>query len=276
MTGPAAETPDLQGAYPRLDDAQIATLTGLGPRRPTQPGETLFRGGDRYCDFFVILAGYVAVQEGRGTPEERIISLHGRGRFPGDLILRACLVRRSLLISLGVGLRIVGSRYSPDVRRLRDFAPRNRLPYRWLDLEADPAAEALLGQLGVDPADTPVVIAASRLLRNPSTAELAAAIGLPVPHHRGRQLRPPGRRGRARWPVRRGLPGFRRHGHGRHRRHRDRGPGRDLVTDRGQPCAQRLGQAGGRGGRRGSDGHPAGAGTVAERVTGSEGSGACQ
>jgi thioredoxin reductase (NADPH) len=222
VTGPAAETPDLQGAYPRLDDAQIGTLTGLGGRRPTQPGETLFCEGDRYCDFFVILAGHVAVQEGRGTPEERIISLHGRGRFLGelnlltgeaafytavvadpgevlavptsrvtdlvardralgDLILRACLVRRSLLIGLGVGLRIVGSRYSPDVRRLRDFAAGNRLPYRWLDLEADPAAEALLGQLGVDPADTPVVIAAGRLLRNPSNAELAAAIGLAAP-----------------------------------------------------------------------------------------------
>jgi thioredoxin reductase (NADPH) len=221
-TGLAAETPDLQGAYPRLDDAQIAVLSGLGQRRPVQAGEVLFREGDRDCDFFVILAGHVAVQEGRGTPEERIISLHGRGRFLGelnlltgeaafytavvadpgevlavpasriaglvaadpalgDLILRACLVRRSVLISLGVGLRIVGSRYSPDVRRLRDFAARNRLPYRWLDLEDDPAAEALLGQLRVDPTDTPVVITAGRLLRNPSNAELAAAIGLAVP-----------------------------------------------------------------------------------------------
>lgn len=222
VTGPPAETPDLQGAYPRLDDAQIAALAGLGQRRAVQPGEVLFREGDRDCDLFVILAGHVAVQEGRGTPEERIISVHGRGRFLGelnlltgeaafytavvadpgevlavpasrvaglvtadpalgDLILRACLVRRSVLIGLGAGLRIIGSRYSPDVRRLRDFAARNRIPHRWLDLEADPAAGALLGQFRVDPADTPVVIAAGRLLRNPSNAELAAAIGLAVP-----------------------------------------------------------------------------------------------
>jgi thioredoxin reductase (NADPH) len=222
VTGPAAETPGLQGAYPRLDDAQIAALAGLGQRRPVQPGEVLFREGDRDCDLFVILAGLVAVQEGRGTPEERIISVHGRGRFLGelnlltgeaafytavvtdtgevlavpasrvaglvtadpalgDLILRACLARRSVLIGLGAGLRIIGSRYSPDVRRLRDFAARNRIPHRWLDLEADPAAGALLGQFRIDPADTPVVIAAGRLLRNPSNAELAAAIGLAVP-----------------------------------------------------------------------------------------------
>ena len=52
----------------------------------------------------------------------------------GDLVLRAYLLRRSILIGLGVGPRVVGSRYSPDTRRVRDFAARNRIPVRWLDL----------------------------------------------------------------------------------------------------------------------------------------------
>jgi thioredoxin reductase (NADPH) len=217
-----AETPDLHGAYPRMDDAQIAALGALGQRRTTQPGEVLFREGDRNCDFFVVLAGKVAAVEGHGTPEERVIGVHGHGRFLGelslltgevsyytaaaagagevlavpadrlrelvardpafgDLILHAYLLRRSILIGLGAGLRIIGSRYSPDTRRVRDFAARNRLPARWLDLETDPGAEELLAQLGVSPQDTPIVIVAGRLLRNPSNAELAAAIGLPAP-----------------------------------------------------------------------------------------------
>ena len=33
------ETPDIHGAYPHLDDAQIAALSALGQRRATQPGE---------------------------------------------------------------------------------------------------------------------------------------------------------------------------------------------------------------------------------------------
>ena len=180
------ETPDLQGAFPRLSDAQIAALAAQGQRRAPSRATSCSREGDRDCDFFVVLAGKVAVVEGHGTPEERVIAVHGRGRFLGelslltgegavlhrrvrstrarcsrcrspgsgswsardpalgDLILRAYLLRRSILIGLGAGLRIVGSRYSPDTRRVRDFAARNRLPYRWLDLEADPAAEALL------------------------------------------------------------------------------------------------------------------------------------
>jgi thioredoxin reductase (NADPH) len=222
VPGDIAETADLQGAYPRLGDAQIAALTGQGDRRRTQPGEILFGEGERDCDFYVVLAGYVASVEGHGTREQRVISVHGRGRFLGelslltgegsfytavaldagevlavpvaqlreliardaafgDLVLRAYLLRRSILIGLGVGLRVVGSRYSPDTRRVRDFAARNRIPVRWLDLETDPAAEAMLAQFGVTPGDTPIVIAYGRLLRNPGNAELAAAIGLPAP-----------------------------------------------------------------------------------------------
>jgi thioredoxin reductase (NADPH) len=216
------ETADLQGAYPRLSDAQIAELEAQGQRRAIQPGEVLFAEGDRDCGFFVVLAGKVASVEGHGTPEERVIAIHGTGRFLGelslltgqdawysavaldpgavlavpvarlrelvaqnpafgDLVLRAYLLRRSILIGLGAGLRIVGSKYSPDTRRIRDFAARNRLPYRWLDLEADPSAEAVAAQFGVPPQDTPLVIVHGRLLRNPSNAELAAAIGLPAP-----------------------------------------------------------------------------------------------
>ena len=222
VPGEITETPDPQGAYPRLSDAQIAALTGQGDRRGTQPREILFGEGERGCDFYVVLAGHMASVEGHGTHEERILSVHGRGRFLGelslltgegsfytalaldagevlavpvarlreliardpafgDLVLRAYLLRRSILIGLGVGLRVVGSRYSPDTRRVRDFAARNRIPVRWLDLETDPAAEAMLAQSGVEPDDTPIVIVYGRLLRNPGNAELAAAIGLPAP-----------------------------------------------------------------------------------------------
>src|ERR1700760_3532998 len=220
--GDIEETPDLQGAYPRLDDAQLAAVAEAGRRRAVQPEEILFRRGERDCDFFVILAGEGGGIEGRGAGEERLMGVPGPGRFLGelslltdegsfytaiaveagevlavpvarlkeiiardsalgDLIVRAYLARRAILIDLGAGLRIIGSRYSPDTERVRDFAARNRIPYRWLDLETDPAAESLLAQAGVAPGDTPVVIVHGRLLRNPSNAELAAAIGLPVP-----------------------------------------------------------------------------------------------
>jgi thioredoxin reductase (NADPH) len=221
------ETPDTIGAYPRLTEDQIRALDAHGERRAVRPGEVLFHDGDQWSDFFVVTAGKVAIVEGYECLEERLLVVHGPGRFLGelslltgqaslysavvvepgeilavpvgrvrdlltkdavlgDLILRAYLIRRSLLIGLGTGMRIIGSRYSPDVRRLRDFAARNRIPYRWVDLEDDPGTESLLQQLGVEPEDTPIVILfGKQLLRTPSNAELAAAISqsAPAPSH---------------------------------------------------------------------------------------------
>ena len=103
----------------------------------------------------------------------------------GDIILRAYLIRRSMAIGYGSGLRVIGSRFSPDTRRLLDFAARNRVPHRLLDLERDPAAEAIVRRMGLDVADVPVVIVAgSRILRNPSIVEVSHALGL-------RRTRPP-------------------------------------------------------------------------------------
>ncbi|MEY2476880.1 MAG: thioredoxin reductase [Actinomycetota bacterium] len=216
------ETPDLHGAFPRLDERQIAALARYGEEHSVDEGSVLFHAGDAFCDFFVILEGRVALVEGEGD-DATVVGVHGPGRFLGelsqltgqasflsavacepsrvlavpverlrqlvthdaelgDLILRVYLVRRSLLIELGTGLRIVGSRFSPDTRRLREFAARNRLPHRWIDLEEDTGAEALLRSLGVAPEETPVVIlGGTQLLRNPDNAELARAIGLAPP-----------------------------------------------------------------------------------------------
>jgi thioredoxin reductase (NADPH) len=116
------------------------------------------------------------------VPAARLRELVAHDPAVGDLILRACLIRRTIMIGLGTGFRLIGSRFSPDTRRLREFAARNRLPHRWIDLERDKGAETLLRRLGVGPEDTPVVILhGHQVLRNPSNADLARALGLPVP-----------------------------------------------------------------------------------------------
>ncbi|MFH8753622.1 FAD-dependent oxidoreductase [Streptomyces rimosus] len=116
------------------------------------------------------------------VPVERQRALVDRDPVLGDLILRAYLSRRYLLIGLGAGFRILGSCYSPDTLRLREFAARNRLPHRWVDLEKDKETDALLRRFSIRPEETPVVLwQGERVLRNPSNAELARLIGLPAP-----------------------------------------------------------------------------------------------
>jgi thioredoxin reductase (NADPH) len=215
------ETPDVQGGFPRLSEEQIGRLAAQGTRRPTRTGEILYREGQECPDFFVVLDGKVAAIEdydgdpkvvyvhGPGrflgelglltgqrayltnvvsqagevlvVPVSRLRELVVQDPVLGDLILRAYLIRRAFLIETGSGFRLIGSRYSPGTRRLREFAARNRLPCHWIDLEEDKSAEALLRRLGISAEETPVVLlGGTNVLRNPSNAELARAIGLPV------------------------------------------------------------------------------------------------
>jgi thioredoxin reductase (NADPH) len=215
------ETPDSDGAYPRLVDHHIAALEAGGSRRAVRAGELLVREGHRCTEFFVILSGMavITVQDQPGAPQ--VIGVHGPRRFLGeladldgqaafytaamavdgevlavpaqrvrrlvehdqvlsDLILRAYLMRRALLIEEGSGLRIIGSCYSPDTARLREFAARNRLPHKWLDLDRDRDAEGLVRRFGISTSETPVVIFGEQVLRNPTNSQLARVVGLPV------------------------------------------------------------------------------------------------
>jgi thioredoxin reductase (NADPH) len=99
-----------------------------------------------------------------------------------DLIVNAFLMRRLIILEdATAGLRIIGSRYSRDTQRLREFASRSRIPHAWIDLEQDAMAELLLSQLHVRPEETPVVVwQGHRVLRNPSNAELSMELGLQV------------------------------------------------------------------------------------------------
>ena len=80
------ETPDTTGAYPRLTDEQIMLLSRYGERKPLTKGTKLFCEGDRDCGLFVVLDGRVrVVQEDSPEGESRVLAVHGRGRFVGDL-----------------------------------------------------------------------------------------------------------------------------------------------------------------------------------------------
>jgi thioredoxin reductase (NADPH) len=102
----------------------------------------------------------------------------------GDIILQAFIARRQMLRDSPnfVGLRVIGSRYSPDTFRVRDFLARNRALFTWVDLETYPDVDHLLREFGVTESDTPIVACAHMLiLRNPSNQQLADQIGIHQP-----------------------------------------------------------------------------------------------
>ena len=81
-----SKTVERDGAFPRLDAKQQARLRELGSVPDVEPGEVLFAAGDESSDFFVIASGTAAIVQGLGE-ENRIIAIHGPGRFLGELSL---------------------------------------------------------------------------------------------------------------------------------------------------------------------------------------------
>jgi thioredoxin reductase (NADPH) len=212
------EPPDRGGAFPRLDDEQRARLRAIGEVRPVEAGEILFREGDESYDFIVVESGAVTIVRGYGgenrviavhgphrflgelnlltgasvyltavvrdpgeiiaVPSRRLKGLLASDQDLANIILRAYLARRSILIEVGGGVRVVGSHYSRESRRVREFLTRNRVPHQWIELERDAEAEQLLRTLSVSPCETPIVIGGASVLRNPTNPELGAMLGL--------------------------------------------------------------------------------------------------
>jgi thioredoxin reductase (NADPH) len=75
--------------------------------------------------------------------------------------------------------RVVGHRWSAPSHEVKDFLTRNQVPFKWLELERDGEAANLLEASGGDVDHLPLVITDSgQTLCAPSTAEVAAALGL--------------------------------------------------------------------------------------------------
>src|SRR5258708_18598654 len=160
-------TDDVQGVHARLNEARRALFRANGEVRAVKSGEVLVAEGDDDYDFFVVESGAVAIVQGYGdenrvfavagpheflgelslltgtpalrtdvvrdageviqVPRARLLEIASEDEDLANFMLRAVLARRSFLIGVSAGLRLVGSRFSSDTQRLREFLARNRM-----------------------------------------------------------------------------------------------------------------------------------------------------
>ncbi len=174
---------DLKFFIVKSGEIEIIDYSGDEPKTLTVHGKGEFTGDISHLTgtpaiFSAIARGDCEVFEISGEALRHVLN-----QCPGlsDIILQAFIARRQLLRDSPnfIGLRVIGSRYSPDTFRVRDFLARNRVLFTWVDLETDPQVDRMLKEFGVTEADTPVVACAHMLLlRNPSNQKLADEIGI--------------------------------------------------------------------------------------------------
>src|SRR6201987_3626558 len=74
--------------------------------------------------------------------------------------------------------RVIGSGYSKESVRIREFLTRLLIPHEWLDPDRHQAVEHVLDEFGIDPSDLPVVVTSGAVLRNPTPGKVAEYLSL--------------------------------------------------------------------------------------------------
>ncbi len=97
-----------------------------------------------------------------------------------ELFMRAFILRRMGMLATGHGdVMLVGSAYSAESLRLREFLARNGYPFVNVDIDSDPDVHGLLERFAIRPQDIPVVIwHGKQICRNPSNRDVAEYLGL--------------------------------------------------------------------------------------------------
>jgi thioredoxin reductase (NADPH) len=102
-------------------------------------------------------------------------------RWPelGEHIFGTLLARRDWHVAEGHGvMRLIAPRGSRRSFEVRDLLERNLLPVRWYDVDTDEESAEMLEWLDIPRSETPVLVHATHVLRNPSAAQVARALGL--------------------------------------------------------------------------------------------------
>ncbi|HWM12042.1 MAG TPA: FAD-dependent oxidoreductase [Solirubrobacteraceae bacterium] len=202
-------------AWPTFDEEGRRLLESVGDVIRPEAGELLWDAGDAY-DLYLVLAGgvllldrrdervVVVVEAGDFVGElgmlmrqpaflagvamadstllrvrvEDLSRLVATSAELGDMLLTAFDARRRMLSRWGEGGLVLAGDDDPDLHRLREFAERNHIPYRTV-LRSDSSAWTELAAISALPEKgTAVVSGRGRILTQPTTRELAAAVGL--------------------------------------------------------------------------------------------------
>jgi thioredoxin reductase (NADPH) len=102
-------------------------------------------------------------------------------RWPelGEMVFRTLMAWRTWAEAEGHGImRLIAPRGSRRAFEVRDLLERNLLPVRWYDVDNDPESDEMLRWLEVPREETPILVHARQVMRNPSPAQVARGLGL--------------------------------------------------------------------------------------------------
>jgi thioredoxin reductase (NADPH) len=147
---------------------------------PSTLGPTQFMGEIAFLNGGVWSVPMRAVRDTRviEVPREAMLTLMSQIPEMSDIIITVFSARRRRqLDDPDASLRLIGEDEDRDVRRVAEFANRNRIPYRSLPLRS-PEAEATARSCSIAPAVPAVIFGRDVVVNNPTPEKVAQLLGL--------------------------------------------------------------------------------------------------
>jgi len=164
------EEGEIELVNPYTDERHLPSTLG-----PTQfMGEIAFLNGGAWS---------LAMRAARDTrviqvPREAMLTLMSQIPEMSDIIITVFSARRRRLLDERVSsLRLIGEDENRDVRRVAEFANRNRIPYRSLPLRS-PEAEATARSCSIAPGVPAVIFGRDVVVSDPTPDKVARLLGL--------------------------------------------------------------------------------------------------
>lgn len=204
-------------AFPSLNERQITRIRRFSSERELADGESLWEAGDRNRPLYVVVSGEIEILSGRDhvvtvhrpgaftgdvdllsgrpvvvraralgatrvleLPAPKLRELVQTDAELSEIFLRSFMMRRVILMKQGgQNVVVVGSRHCARTLALREFLNRNSMPYAYIDLDDDKAAQEMLDRFALGLSDLPVLICrGTQVLKRPTVEEVARCLGL--------------------------------------------------------------------------------------------------
>lgn len=202
---------------PKLNNEQINKIAQYGIKRRVSSGGVLIRLGERNHKFYVVIDGAIKILDDKkrkiaihGPGEftgnsdnlsersavfsavahtdcdllelshDQLKDFISKDQDLSEVLLRTFLLRRMNELERNIGaIELIGSRFSPETYKLREFLSKNHVQFNWIDLEKDETSEKILKDFNITAEDTPLIIVnQDKIYKNPSIESVAEVLGL--------------------------------------------------------------------------------------------------
>jgi thioredoxin reductase (NADPH) len=161
---------EIEIVNPRTGERQLAHALGPGQFL----AEISLLNGGSFSLFFRAALPTRVIE----VPREAMLALMASVPEISDLVISVLAARRRRQLEAGdSSLQLIGLDDSKEIRRIAEFANRNRIPFKTIELDSDEALQTA-NDCGIRPGEPAVIFGRNSVVKDPTPEKIASLLGL--------------------------------------------------------------------------------------------------